>query len=206
MMQLYAITDRRLFSTPSALMEQAALWAAGGVDFIQIREKDLAADELATLATGIICVVRASGSRTRVLLNGPAALAAKSGCDGVHLPSGLPASAIAEAKAAFAAKSTHAIVSISCHTSAEVEAARDHGVSLILFAPVFEKRVTEETTPGQGLEALAAACRLAAPVPVFALGGITTQNAQDCIYAGAAGIAAIRLFASGDWRSLSPHF
>ena len=202
-MQLYAITDRRLFPTPAALLEQARLWAAGGVQFLQIREKDLAPHELAPLAAAIVRAVR--GSRTRVLLNGPASLAAETGCDGVHLPSGLPPSAIAGAAAAFVAKPDPAIVSISCHTLAEVEAARRYRATLILFAPVFEKRLPEKSAPGKGLEALAAACRLAAPVPVFALGGVTAENAQDCLAAGAAGIAAIRLFASGNWRSLDAH-
>ena len=48
--------------------------------------------------------------------------------------------------------------------------------------------------PGQGLEQLHAACIAAAPVPVYALGGVTLENAAACIAAGAAGIAGIRLF------------
>jgi len=47
--------------------------------------------------------------------------------------------------------------------------------------------------PGTGLVVLEQACRAAAPVPVFALGGVTAENAADCLRAGAAGIAAIRL-------------
>jgi thiamine-phosphate pyrophosphorylase len=65
----------------------------------------------------------------------------------------------------------------------------------ILFAPVFEKIVAGQTiTPGQGIDRLRAACLAASPIPVYALGGVTPENARSCLDAGAAGIAGIRLF------------
>jgi len=83
----------------------------------------------------------------------------------------------------------------------DVRTARD--VSLLLYAPVFEKTDPGDTPlPGQGLAALSEACRAAGQVPVLAIGGVTHDNAAACIAAGAAGIAAIRLFLSEDWRSL----
>lgn len=201
-MQLYAITDRRLFATPAPLVDKAVLWAKSGVDFIQIREKDLAAEELSALAVRIVHAVRPVGSRTRILLNGSAELAIATGCDGVHLTAGLPGSAITDARTALARVVPDPLISVSCHTIFEMERAREHGATLALFAPVFEKQSDAETTPGQGLEALAEACRIAARMPVFALGGVSARNAKNCIEAGAAGIAAIRLFASGDWLDL----
>lgn len=200
-MQLYAITDRRLFASREALIDQTALWATGGVDFVQIREKDLSNTDLAELAAAVVKAVGSTKRHTRVLLNGPAEMAAETGCDGVHLPGGLPDSAIADAEASMA-RVPAPIISISCHTIAEIERARDRGATLALFAPVFEKRLGKETHPGQGLRVLAEACQVAVQMPVFALGGITARNALDCIDAGAAGIAAIRLFASGDWHKL----
>jgi len=199
---LYAITDRTLFATPDALVEQAALWAQGGVDFVQIREKDLASADLTTLAAKIVSAVRLTGSGARVLLNGSAEMAAASGCDGVHLTADMPSSAIAEARAVMSEAVADPVISFSCHTLSDIKVVRDHGASLSVFAPVFEKQSGTETIPGQGLDALAAACRIAGPMPVFALGGVTAGNARDCIRAGAAGVAAIRLFASGDWRTL----
>ncbi|HMD20807.1 MAG TPA: thiamine phosphate synthase [Alloacidobacterium sp.] len=201
-MLLYAITDRTLFATPDALVEQAALWAQGGVDFVQIREKDLASADLTTLAAKIVSAVRLTGSGARVLLNGSAEMAAASGCDGVHLTADMPSSAIAEARAVMSEAVADPVISFSCHTLSDIKVVRDHGASLSVFAPVFEKQSGTETIPGQGLDALAAACRIAGPMPVFALGGVTAGNARDCIRAGAAGVAAIRLFASGDWRTL----
>ena len=201
-MQLYAITDRRQFVSTEALVEQALEWAKGGVDFVQIREKDLPATELTALASGIVRAVRSTGGSARVLLNGPAEIAAASCCDGVHLTADMPGSAIAEARAVMSEAVADPVISVSCHTLSDIKSARDHGATLSVFAPVFEKQSGTETVPGQGLNALAAACRIAGPMPVFALGGVTAANARDCVKAGAAGIAAIRLFASNDWRSL----
>ena len=209
-MKLYAITDRRLFASlealPPALIDKAALWASGGVDFVQVREKDLAPAELYELACRIVRAVRSTGGHTRVLLNGSVdgswEMAAATGCDGVHLAATLPGSAIADARMVMMRAVPDSVISVSCHTVFEVERARDEGATLALFAPVFEKRSGAETVPGQGLQALAEACRVAAPMPVFALGGVTVANAQDCIHAGAAGIAAIRLFAFEDWLAL----
>jgi len=76
-----------------------------------------------------------------------------------------------------------------------VQRARDNHADTILFAPVFEKNIAGETiTPGQGLNQLRAACLAASPIPVYALGGVTLENAPACLDAGAAGIAGIRLF------------
>jgi thiamine-phosphate pyrophosphorylase len=207
-MQLYAITDRRFFARPEELLEQVSLWAESGVDYVQIREKDLPADALTALAVQIVGMVRAAGSHTRVLLNGATEIAAATGCDGVHLTSSIADDVIASARAALRDALTDPVISVSCHTIPEVERARDRGATLALFAPVFEKRVgTEkrvdpEILPGQGLAALREACRVAAPMPVFALGGVTVSNAKDCVDAGAAGVAAIRLFVAEGWRDL----
>jgi len=201
-MQLYAITNRRLFPSQSALLECVETWARGGVDYVQVREKDLAPEELEALTCEIVYTVRKAGGRTRVLLNGPAETALQCGCDGVHLPSGLPSNAIQHARKIWAKSAAAPVISVSCHTIAEIEHARRRAATLALFAPVFEKRVTDEVVPGQGLAALSEACLAAASMPVFALGGVTTQNASECVSAGATGVAAIRLFASGEWTRL----
>jgi thiamine-phosphate pyrophosphorylase len=201
-MQLYAITDRRLFARPEELLEQVILWAESGVDYVQIREKDLPAHTLTALAAQIVGTVRAAGTRTRVLLNGATEIAAATGCDGVHLSSSIADDAIASARAALRETLTDPVIGVSCHTISEVERARDRGATLALFAPVFEKRVDTGILPGKGLAALGEACRMAAPMPVFALGGVTVSNAKGCVDAGAAGVAAIRLFVAEGWRNL----
>jgi len=200
--QLYAITDRSLFASREALLACVTGWSAQGVDYVQIREKDLDARQLETLACEVVDAIKKSGGRTSVLLNGPAEIAVTAGCDGIHLPSKMPAAAVVHAREAMLAISSAPIISVSCHTLADIEAARQAGASLAVFAPVFEKLTPAGKIPGQGLHALGEACRVAEPMPVFALGGVDEQNARGCIDAGAAGIAAIRLFVSGMWGAI----
>jgi thiamine-phosphate pyrophosphorylase len=91
-------------------------------------------------------------------------------------------------------------IGVSCHSPEEVTEAAADGASFAVFAPVFEKVTREKNrvfeTPAAGLAQLQQACR--ADIPVLALGGVTIANALSCLDAGAAGIAAIRLFQDND--------
>lgn len=217
-MLLCAITDRRLAGETLAtqrvgLVALARTWAENGVALVQLREKDLPVPELLSLARAMRQAVRSVGAATRLVLNAPVDVALASGADGVHLPAGAFPQEMEKVRAFYAVRpvSSDAPVrgpfwtSVSCHTQEEVQEARQQHVDCVLFAPVFEKRIDAgKTLPGQGLEALAAACRAAGPVPVLALGGVTAENAAMCVAAGAAGIAAIRLFhgAPAAWNRL----
>jgi thiamine-phosphate pyrophosphorylase len=210
-MLLCAITDRRLLpgdedQRRASLLTMARGWARGGVDFIQIREKDLDPERLLLLTRELVAAVEGERGRngepgTRVLLNGPAEVAVEAGADGVHLPGYAPAGAAAEARDIFARAGRRAVISRACHSAAEV-AAVSSGADLVIYAPVFEKALPGEAILGQGLTALAEACRAAESIPVLALGGVTVGNAGGCVAAGAAGVAAIRLFLGVEWRGL----
>ena len=217
-MLLYAITDRNQLpgatdaDRRTALITLAADWAAHNIDYIQIREKDLAPADLLALATDIVAAVRPHSLITRVLLNGPASIALQARADGIHLPATAPLSAASEARARFVSTGRDAIISYACHSVYEVRRAKEESQrdpnatvtnTLIVFAPVFEKRTPAKIIPGLGLDALHAAAGAARPIPVLALGGITRDNAPACLAAGAAGIAAIRLFLTNDWQSLN---
>ena len=206
---LYAITDRHLLPGDeprrrAALASLASGWARGGIDYLQIREKDLDADELLLLAREVVAAVAEERTGIKVLLNGPAEIALEAGADGVHLPGNAAPDAVARALKLFAAAGRRAVISRACHSAAEA-AGGDAG--LLLYAPVFEKTLPSHATsgealPGQGLSALAEACRAAGSTPVLALGGVTAENAAACVAAGAAGVAAIRLFLGAEWRKL----
>ncbi len=183
------------------LVARAGAWAREGVALIQIREKDLDPSELLELATAVVEAVRAESDSTRVLLNGPAGIALAAGADGLHIPSHAPHDALDAARDAFHPRQP--ILSVACHDLASVARARAAAADYLLFAPVYGKQLPGgHTLPGTGLTALAQACRAAASIPVLALGGVTPANAAACVNAGAAGIAAIRLFMSDDWHAL----
>ena len=80
---------------------------------------------------------------------------------------------------------------MSCHSPSDAARAATNRANFAVFGPVFEKKHAPGSRPA-GLETLREACR--ADIPVLALGGITVNNARSCLDAGAAGIAAIRLF------------
>jgi thiamine-phosphate pyrophosphorylase len=212
-MQLCAITDRRCFSAMAQseaefrhrLLDLVQDWTARGVHFIQLREKDLSAPDLQSLAGEM--AEKIDHSRSKLLVNlstaESAALALAAGADGVHLAGKPMPGAAWKVRQIFRAAGRDAIISIPCHGLDDIHVARKEQVDLILFSPIFEKLAAPEAVP-QGLEALRQVCAEAEGIPVFALGGVTSFNAQDCLTAGAAGVAGIRLFALDDWRRLLP--
>jgi thiamine-phosphate pyrophosphorylase len=195
----YAITDRRQYGTVwpeqrAGLIGQAVRLAAEGIDYLQLREKDLPAQDLIGLAREILSAIRQTRSGTRMLVNARADVAIAAGADGVHLPSGKDELAPAQIRTLFeAAGRGRPTVSVACHTLSDVAGYSE--ADLILFGPVFGKTVDGElAVAGVGLDALRRACEIAGETPVLALGGITAANRATTIAVGAAGIAAIRLF------------
>ena len=185
------------------LTEQVRRWAFDGVDIVQLREKGLESGELFELAETAIRTVRKFARRTaegaagmRLLVNGRADIAAAARADGVHLTGRAGELTSRQARQVFAeAGRPGCTVSVSCHSVENVVAVRQSDADLILFGPVFEKRIGGAVvTVGRGLKELRAACGAAGSVPVLALGGVTQENAPSCLEAGAAGFAAIRLF------------
>jgi thiamine-phosphate pyrophosphorylase len=199
-MQLCAITDRKRAN--QSLLSLAEDWSRGGVGLIQLREKDLDAIALRSLAAEMM--EKIDHNRTRLLVNistpEAAALALAAGADGVHLAGKPTRGAASRVRQAFRRRTP--IISVPCHSLEDIEVAHEEEVDLMLFSPVFEKVSGDGISALQGLEGLRLACARARGIPVLALGGVTAANASDCIAAGAAGIAGIRLFAGDDWRRL----
>jgi thiamine-phosphate pyrophosphorylase len=204
-MLLCAITDRKRAN--QSLLSLVEGWSRGGVDFIQLREKDLDATELQSLAREVMAKI--DRSRTRLLLNistpEAAELALAACADGVHLAGKPTRGAANRVRQVFCRRVP--IISVPCHSLEDVGVAYEEEVDLMLFSPVFQKvsgeRVSgDEISTPQGLEGLRSACARARGIPVLALGGVTAGNASDCVAAGAAGIAGIRLFAGDGWQRL----
>jgi thiamine-phosphate pyrophosphorylase len=209
---LYYITNRRLFAGDESQRRQSVLAkiaeaARAGVDFVQLREKDLSGKELEEVAGAAVAVIgeaRSTGSHTRLLINSRSDIALACGADGVHLTSTDITAGDVRAFWMRSRPELRPLIGVSCHAVSEVRMAESQGADFGVFAPVFGKR--ETGAPGLGLDVLRAACgrtptvRLteAPPVakafPMLALGGVTLENAAACLHAGAAGIAGIRLF------------
>ena len=218
-MQLCAITSRKSFVGADEAAPRRQLpgliagWIEGGVDFIQIREKNLNAVQLVSFAEEVLTGLPRGNSK--LLFNVPASPAwierLAPFADGVHLP-GRPQRGTADlVRRIFQSLGRQAILSMACHNIEDVQTAKSEGADLALFAPVFEKS-TGESAPGvqafapappQGLNELRRICETAERLPVFALGGVTPCNAFECLDAGAAGVAGIRLFAGDGWRRLN---
>jgi len=193
----YAITDRGLFGGNTAEMLRRLVEVAplphSMLDYIQLRERDLAAGELERIASQMMQGLRGLPARPRLLINHRADVALAAGADGVHLRSGPGEMAPQQVQQLFAAAgAARPVVSVSCHSLEDV--ARAQQADLVLFGPVFEKPVPAAAAlPGIGLDKLAEACALS-QIPLLALGGVTQHNAEACLHAGAAGIAGIRCF------------
>ena len=196
------ISDRSAFPGPesarrNSLLRELSEAARAGVDYIQLREKDLCGRELEELAREAARVVREGGTGTALLINSRTDVALAVGADGVHLRADdVTAPQVREIWKSSGVRGQRApVIGVSCHTVAELARAAGDGVSFAVFAPVFEKKDAPEISPA-GLEKLREACR--ERILVLALGGVTVENARLCLQAGAAGIAGIRLFQEGD--------
>jgi thiamine-phosphate pyrophosphorylase len=210
-MLLYYITDRKGFAgndrqQREALLRKIAEAARANVDYIQLREKDLSPRDLECLALDAVCAMRENSVASRLLINARADVALACGADGVHLPAG-ELSAVEIRELWMKCSDREPLIGVSAHSPADVREAESCGASFAVLAPIFEKVGTDAN--GIGLDALRLACaRSQVPnniesqrrdsFPVLALGGVTVTNASECLQAGAAGVAGIRLFQYGD--------
>ena len=204
---LYYITDRTQFpgdeaARRRALLAKIAEATRANLHYIQLREKDLTSRQLEELggeAVRIIHELRTENRdlRTRLLINSRTDIAIAVGADGVHLRSqDVSASEARDIWTRVLARSAGPeargpLLAVSCHTHAEILHAQSQHADFAVFAPVFDKKDRPGTQPA-GRAALQEACR--STIPVLALGGVTLDNAASCLQAGAAGLAAIRLF------------
>jgi thiamine-phosphate pyrophosphorylase len=163
---------------------------AAGTNWIQIREKGLETRALVELARFAVDATR--GTSTRVLINDRLDLALAANAAGVHLgEKSVPLEVVAEWRRSAARLDF--LIGVSCHSLESAQIAGRGGADYVFFGPVFATPSKAAYGAPQGLERLREVCS-SVEIPVLVIGGVTAGNARACIAAGAAGIAAIRLF------------
>jgi len=156
----------------------------GAVDFVQVRESHLSAQNVLQLTTDLVAVAR--GTDIGILVNDRPDIAYAAGASGVHLKStSIPVDSI---RSAFGESF---VIGASAHSLEDASTAAKCGADFAVLAPIFE-------TPGKGEplgpDYLRSVCEVLAHFPVIALGGIDQTNAGTAIAAGAAGVAGIKAF------------
>jgi len=191
---VFFVTDRKNLPTasPANLLGKIRDAAVAGCDFVHIREKDLNAQALLQLAREAVSVARAAGSQG-VIVNDRLDVALAAGAHGVHL-GGVSLAADDVTRWASAGRApADFLVGVSCHSLEDAQGAEKDGADYVFFGPVFDTPSKRSFGLPQGLDRLREACR-AVKIPVVAIGGVNEKNASECVKAGAAGIAAIRMF------------
>jgi thiamine-phosphate pyrophosphorylase len=180
--RLYLVTDRtRTAGRPLVSVVEQAL--QGGVDAVQLREKDLPARALFDLAQQLRALC--TQQRARLLINDRIDVALAVGADGVHLP--VEAFTPADARALVG---PGMLIGASAHSLAEARAAAASGADFIVFGPVFDTPSKRAFGAPVGLDALAEVTSVV-QVPVLAIGGITTERAAAVRQHGASGLAVV---------------
>jgi thiamine-phosphate pyrophosphorylase len=182
----YYITDRKALGGVAELLAVLRrVLGNGEAELVQIREKDLTGRALFELLQAALQLPNPQGAK--IVVNSRADVALAAGADGVHLPGDDIA---AQRIRAIAPESF--LIGRSCHTVDEVQEAALDGASFVVFGPVFPTSSKPEAV-GTGLVELARAAN-SVRIPVLALGGISEENTEQCLRAGAAGVAGISMF------------
>jgi thiamine-phosphate pyrophosphorylase len=184
------VTDRGGLTKREDLPDHISCAISAGADWIQIREKDMPANELLALARS---VVSETSKNVRILVNDRLDVALAVGAAGIHLGEQSFPVATVNAARAGAVIPKDFLIGVSCHSLDAARAAERDGADYIFFGPVFATPSKAEFGAPQGISRLGEVSRNLKS-PVLAIGGVNEENAAECFAAGAAGIAAIRMF------------
>ncbi len=170
--------------------------AAEKPDGIILREKDLSEDEYKTLAKSIMAICSKHG--TACILHSFTKAAFELGCRAIHLPMDMMRTLSNYEKSAFD------VIGVSCHSAKEACEAEALGCTYITAGHIFATDC-KKNLPGRGIEFLRDVCK-SVSVPVYAIGGITAENAKDVLSAGAYGVCVMSgtMMCSNPREYLSP--
>jgi len=187
---LYLITDRLNLPPGRELLPQVEAALQGGVQAVQLREKDLLFHELLPIARQLRQLTRCYGARLLINSNLDVALTVEA--DGVHLPAHNPP--IMLARSILGAE---ALIGVSTHSLAEVAEAEKAGADFVTFGPVYATASKIGLGEPTGLAPLGTACEQSG-LPVFALGGITPDQVAELRACGCSHFACIGAILNDD--------
>jgi thiamine-phosphate pyrophosphorylase len=179
---LYVITDTKLIPRPR-FVETVEAAVRGGATMVQLREKDIPQEEVIRLGCEVLAVTRRYGAL--LIINDHPAVAKAVGADGAHV--GREDPPVDETRALLG---PDAIIGASCYGDVgRATAAAEAGADYVAFGTPFPSPTkTKRTDISLGIFR---EVKQHVKVPVFAIGGITIDNARQVIDAGADGIAVV---------------
>lgn len=187
--KIYPITDTRLSGLSHA--EMVEQFAAGGGEFIQIREKSADAKIFYNEAVAAVKAARKVG--VRLIINDRVDIALAVNAHGVHLgQDDLPPAAAREILGA------DAIIGFSTHTIEQAKRAVELPVDYIGFGPIFSTNTKADAEAVVGLKLLAKVRKAIGEFPLVAIGGINTENIADILQNGADSAAVISALYGGN--------
>ncbi|MDH3998043.1 MAG: thiamine phosphate synthase [Desulfuromonadales bacterium] len=180
---LYLITDRKQVHQNHNLFSMVEAALKGGVKAIQLREKDLSIEQLLPLAQQLRQLTLRY--QAKLLINTQIDIALAVDADGVHLGGDAPP--IERARQRLG---PNKLIGVSTHHQDEILQAAQDGADFVSFSPIYFTPSKAEYGAPQGVQALKEICAKA-PIPVFALGGISVERQAEVLKAGAHGVALI---------------
>ncbi len=170
------VTDRK--QVKGDFLEQVEKIANLGIKTIILREKDLSEDEYYNLAKEVYAICQKHG--TRLIINSFYQVAIKLGIKAVHLP--LP---VLE-ELSFSDRSQFEEIGTSVHSISDMSFARQLGATYVIAGHIYPTSC-KQGLPGKGLDFLSSIVLTSGRLPVYAIGGITENNIEKVVKAGAAG-------------------
>lgn len=180
---LYLITDRKLVRPDQDFFEALEQLMVAGVRLIQLREKDLPAQQLYEMALRLREITQRHSCL--LLINDRVDIALAVNADGVHLRSNSLSAAVARTLLG-----KNKLVGVSTHCAEEINTATRDGADFVSFGPVFYTPSKAGYGSPTGITELLDICN-SSPLPVYALGGITSTNTPAIMTTGAHGVAVI---------------
>lgn len=188
---LYVITDKKLIERDK-FVETVEMSVKGGARIVQLREKDTPEDEIIELGLALLEVTRRYN--VPLIINDSPELARVIGAQGVHL--GGYDTSIENAREVLG---ENAIIGVSCYNQIDRGLnAVQYGADYVAFGTPYYTPTKPDREP-TSIEVLREAVSLITQIPIFAIGGITKDNAAPILETGVTGIAVITsVFGSPD--------